>query len=67
MRNKKPEMELLIKIKPYKMENSSYFRRDAVEEVHVPVMIEDIEAEVVENIETPEEEPVTLEFPENYY
>ena len=60
-------MELLIKIKPYKMENSSYFRRDAVEEVHVPVMIEDIEAEVVENIETPEEELVTLEFPENYY
>jgi len=60
-------MELLIKIKPYKMENNNYFRRDAVVEVHVPVMIEDIEAEVVENIETSEEEPVTLEFPENYY
>ena len=61
-------MKLLIKIKPYKMENSSYFRRDAVavEEVHVPVTIEDIEAEVVENTETLEE-PVTLEFPENYY
>lgn len=48
------------------MENNSYFRRDAVEEVHVPVVIEDIEAEVVENTETLEE-PVTLEFPENYY
>lgn len=47
------------------MENSSYFRRDAVEEVQVPVIIEDIEAEVVENTEALEE--VTLEFPENYY
>lgn len=59
-------MELLIKIKPYKMENS-YFKRDAVEEVFVPVKAEEIEAEVIENTTITEEKKEEFILPENYY
>jgi hypothetical protein len=47
------------------MENKNYFKRDAVVEVQVPVVIEEVEAEVVgkEN----EEVLIERELPENYY
>ena len=49
------------------MENSNYFKRDAVEEVFVPVKVEEIEAEVIEDITTLEEKKEEFILPENYY
>lgn len=48
------------------MENS-YFKRDAVEEVFVPVKVEEIEAEVIEDTITTEEKKEEFILPENYY
>lgn len=48
------------------MENS-YFKRDAVEEVFVPVKVEEIEAEVIEDTTTTEEKKEEFILPENYY
>ena len=59
-------MDNYLKLKSYKMENS-YFKRDAVEEVFVPVKVEEIEAEVIEDTTITEEKKEDFILPENYY